>query len=270
MLNSAQLLQLCQIARLAGDEIMAVYAEGGEVYEKADHSPLTEADLRADRVISQGLRQHFSQWAVVSEESGQELGVGGFEETFFLVDPLDGTKEFIQRNGEFTVNIALIHSGKPVAGVVYAPALNALYFGALGQGVFRQDANGTCPIGTAKLVTGKAVRVIGSRSHGADRLKLWLNNLNRSYSFVAAGSSLKFCRVAEGEADVYPRFGPTSQWDTAAAQAILELAGGCVISPDGDDLAYGVERPVLNTEFMAIGDKEAKNLFAEIECLDKA
>lgn len=255
MLSATQLQELCHIARLAGEEIMAVYAQGGTVCEKPDLSPLTEADLRADLVIAKGLKHSFPEWLVVSEESGLKLGTGEAVATFFLVDPLDGTKEFIQRNDEFTVNIALIHEGKPFAGVVYAPALNALYFGAVGLGVFRQDGAGLHPIRTTELRPEQTLRVMGSRSHGTDRLEQWLGSLNRSYSYVAAGSSLKFCRVAEGAADVYPRFGPTSQWDTAAAQAIVELAGGCVVSLDGQPLRYGVDRPVLNPLFMAIGDK---------------
>jgi 3'(2'), 5'-bisphosphate nucleotidase len=257
MLNFPQLQQLCRIAQMAGDEIMAVYGQDVAVHEKPDQSPLTEADLRADRVIAEGLQAHFSQWPVVSEESGLCLGSDVAVNTFFLVDPLDGTKEFIQRNGEFTVNMALIDSGRPVAGVVFAPALNELYFGVVGLGVFKQDASGTRPISTRALQPEQTIRVMGSRSHGAERLQQWLAALKRPYSFVAAGSSLKFCRVAEGAADVYPRLGPTSQWDTAAAQAILELAGGCVVSLEWQALTYGTERPVLNPEFMAWGDASA-------------
>ena len=262
MLTSQELKLLCQLARTAGAEIMAVYAQDIAVLEKSDQSPLTQADLRADRVIGEGLSTHFSAWPVVSEESGQRPGAGMQPaETFFLVDPLDGTKEFIQRNGEFTVNIALIDKGRPVAGVVFAPALNELYFGAVGQGVFKEDSTGTRPICTGVLNPSQALRVMGSRSHGADRLQQWLGGLSQPFNFVAAGSSLKFCRVAEGAADVYPRFGPTSQWDTAAAQAILELAGGAVVSLDGQPLVYGTERPVLNPEFMAWGDVKAAKMF---------
>jgi 3'(2'), 5'-bisphosphate nucleotidase len=258
LLNSGQLHQLCLLARQAGSQIMEVYAQGGEVLEKPDRSPLTEADLRADRVIAAGLHSGFGDWPVVSEESGAPPAEGrAADGTFFLVDPLDGTREFLQRNGEFTVNIALVQAGQPVAGVVYAPALDELFFGAAGLGVFKRDATGTRPIRTSALLPGQTLRVLGSRSHGADRVQQWLAGLNRPYSFVPAGSSLKFCRVAEGAADVYPRLGPTSQWDTAAAQAIVELAGGVVLDLQGQPLRYGTHRSALNPEFMVWGDSRA-------------
>jgi 3'(2'), 5'-bisphosphate nucleotidase len=258
MLDTPRLDQLCQIARQAGAEIMDVYAHDVAVTLKADHSPLTQADVRADRVIAQGLATHFPQWPVVSEESGLKPGAGQAPvAVFFLVDPLDGTREFIGRNGEFTVNIALIAQGRPVAGVVFAPALGELFAGATGLGVFRQDASGSRPIRSCAPEPGQTLRVIGSRSHGTDRLQRWLSQLDRPWDFVAAGSSLKFCRLAEGAADVYPRLGPTSQWDTAAGQAIVQLAGGCVVDLEGQALTYGTDRPVLNPDFMAWGDAAA-------------
>lgn len=264
LLTELQLDTLCRIALAAGREIMDVYAHGATVVNKEDQSPLTEADLRADHVIAQGLGEHFAPWPVVSEESHEAIGnrfalskngAGWDPEspTFFLVDPLDGTKEFIQRSGEFTVNIALIHAGQPVAGVVLAPALGELFYGATGVGVFKRDGQGVRPIKTTRPHETNPLRVIGSRSHGADKVNQWLKILDRPYTFVAAGSSLKFCRIAEGLADVYPRLGPTSQWDTAAAQAVLALAGGAVTDLDGKHLVYGPDRPILNPEFIASG-----------------
>ena len=168
------------------------------------------------------------------------------------MDPLDGTKEFLNRNGEFTVNIALIEDGQPVVGVVLAPALDECFCAARGVGAFKRDSKGTRPIRTAEAQPGDTLRVMGSRSHGADKLNAWLASLQNSHTFVAAGSSLKFCRIAEGEADIYPRFGPTSQWDTAAAQAVLEMAGGAVTDLQGHPLCYGLDRPMLNPEFVAV------------------
>lgn len=241
---------LCRIAEAAGREILAVYEHGGETWQKDDASPLTEADLRADRAIRAGLEAHFPGVFILSEESRSAGEVAG--ERFFLVDPLDGTKEFIKRNGEFTVNIALVEQGVPVASVVLAPALDELYFGAHGLGVWKRDAAGLRPIKTVPRVTGKPLRVIGSRSHGGERLEAWLADLQQEHTFVAAGSSLKFCRIAEGSADIYPRFGPTSQWDTAAAQCVLEVAGGAVTDLSGQPLRYGLDRPILNPEFIAV------------------
>lgn len=240
---------ICRIAEVAGAEIMAVYRSGGKVWQKDDDSPLTEADLRADRAIRAGLEQNFPGAFILSEESRSERDSAG--DWFFLVDPLDGTKEFIKRNGEFTVNIALVQDGLPIVGVVFAPALDELFFAAAGLGAWKRDKRGCHSIATAMPRSGQPLRVIGSRSHGGEKLSEWLATLGKDHSFVAAGSSLKFCRIAEGTADVYPRFGPTSQWDTAAAQCILEIAGGAVTDLDGRPLRYGLARPLLNPEFIA-------------------
>lgn len=253
--NNEQLQTLCAIADAAGHEIMAVYACGGETWQKADDSPLTEADLRADQLIRQGLEMAFPGVFILSEES-RSAGTQTAN-TFFLVDPLDGTKEFLKRNGEFTVNIALVHAGIPVAGVVLAPALGELFYAAQGQGAWKRDEQGVHAIETVRHGNDQPLRVIGSRSHGGDKLVAWLATLQGEYSFVAAGSSLKFCRIAEGQADIYPRFGPTSQWDTAAAQCVLEVAGGAVIDMAGQSLRYGLERPTLNPEFVALGDQRS-------------
>jgi 3'(2'),5'-bisphosphate nucleotidase len=227
---------------------MAVYATDFASWSKDDDSPLTQADLRSDDVIRRGLEAAFPGVFILSEES-QPQDVAP-RERFFLVDPLDGTKEFLKRNDEFTVNIALIEQGRPVAGVVLAPALGQLYFAAQGLGAFRRTAQGDLGLRTQPPAT--PLRVIGSRSHGGDALQAWLGKLQCDHAFVAAGSSLKFCRIAEGQADVYPRHGPTSQWDTAAGQAVLECAGGAVLDANGDELRYGTQRPILNPFFMAL------------------
>lgn len=263
-ITQSELSILCHIAEAAGQEIMAVYREGGETWQKEDASPLTEADLRADRVIRQGLEKHFPGVFILSEES---VSAGKQDaERFFLVDPLDGTKEFLKRNGEFTVNIALVEDGVPVAGVVLAPALGELFYAAQGLGAWKRDAAGTREIFTSAYTPSRPLRVMGSRSHGGDKLAAWLAMLRGEYSFVPAGSSLKFCRIAEGQADLYPRFGPTSQWDTAAAQAVLEVAGGAVLDMLRERLRYGLERPVLNSEFLAMGRVELFSLGEPTTC----
>jgi len=242
---------LCAIAEAAGREIMAVYACDFASWSKPDASPLTEADLRADAVIRKGLEEAFPGIFILSEESSS---TGAHSDTFFLVDPLDGTREFLKRNDEFTVNIALVHDGRPVAGVVFAPALDELYFAAQGVGAWKRSPGGPVPLKVALADPARPLRVMGSRSNGLHALARWLGQLDCDHGFVAAGSSLKFCRIAEGRADVYPRHGPTSQWDTAAAQAVLEQAGGAVLDAQGRTLRYGLDRPVLNPHFIAVGD----------------
>lgn len=242
---------LAEIAVEAGQAIMDVYSGQTMVWEKSDASPLTEADLRADRIIRSGLETRFPGIFILSEESRSsdvDMGRG-----LFLVDPLDGTKEFLKRNDEFTVNIAFHDGNGLIAGVVYAPALDELFFAAVGVGAWKRVANQETVISVAPASGERALRVTGSRSHGADMLVNWLKALPE-HSFVPAGSSLKFCRIAEGAADLYPRFGPTSQWDTAAAQCILECAGGRVVAMSGEGLRYGLLSPILNPYFFAVGD----------------
>ncbi len=251
MIASPSALQLlCGLAEAAGREVMAVYASPIEAWCKDDHSPLTDADLRADAVIRAGLEQHFPGMFILSEESLSQGDAPA--DLFFLVDPLDGTKEFIQRNDEFTVNIALVQHGEPVAGVVLAPALGEMFYAARGFGAWLATASGTVSISTSTPAADAPLRVIGSRSHGGAALADWLARLDVPHTFVAAGSSLKFCRLAQGEADIYPRMAPTCQWDTAAGQAILEEAGGAVLDAEGRRLSYGPHRPVLNPDFVAL------------------
>ncbi len=247
-----QLQTMCNIADAAGQEVMAVYAGVIASWTKDDQSPLTEADLRADAIIRHGLGTAFPGIFIHSEEAPAERQ--NAVDKFFLVDPLDGTKEFLNRNDEFTVNIALVHQGIPIAGVVLAPALGELYFAAIGLGAWKRVGGSTRPIAVSRYDPARPLRVIGSRSHGSTALEEWLSGLTQDHTFVAAGSSLKFCRIAEGQADVYPRFGPTSQWDTAAAQCVLEVAGGTVTDCGGRRLTYGLDHPILNPEFMAFAN----------------
>lgn len=251
---------LCAIACEAGRAIMDVYDGEITVIDKADQSPLTEADMRADAIIRARLEAAFPGVYILSEESRSPQQGGAGHAPFFLVDPLDGTREFLKRNGEFTVNIALIADTAPVAGVVYAPALATLYYGGEDLGAWRRDAGGVRRMQAAPWDPSMPLQVIGSRSHGAEALNAWLQTLPCAHEFVAAGSSLKFCRIAEGGAHAYPRFGPTSQWDTAAAHCILNNAGGAVLALDGQPLRYGVALPILNSHFLACHAANARGL----------
>lgn len=245
--------QLLPIVREAGDAIMAVYPRGTpEVQLKEDDSPVTEADLAAHRVLALRLKPLSSECPVVSEEDAESLVHCQPHGRFWLVDPLDGTKEFIARNGEFTVNIALIEDGRCVLGVVYAPAIDALYWGGAGLGAFRCMGAQTVAIKVAAAEEGGACRVVASKSHLNEATRSLIDRLG-DVSLVQAGSSLKFCRVAEGEADIYPRLAPTCEWDTAAAQAVLEGAGGVVVDLQGAPLRYG-KPDVLNPSFIATRD----------------
>jgi 3'(2'), 5'-bisphosphate nucleotidase len=240
------------LAREAGQEIMKVYSEVNPAVEyKRDNSPLTQADLASQRVIVGGLGRLTPEWPVLSEESAEiSFDERRVWEYFWMVDPLDGTKEFLRRNGEFTVNIALMKSGQPILGVVYAPVIGQMYYAAKGAGAFRADGAAVVPIRTARAANG-LTRVVVSRSHGSGE-----ENLDRFVAgaekceFIPMGSSLKFCLVAEGAADIYPRTGPTMEWDTAAAHCIVEEAGGSVTDLDGNSMNYN--KPVLlNPGFVA-------------------
>jgi len=252
---SALLLQIAAIARDAGDAILVVYGEDFEVERKQDHSPVTAADLAAQRVITAGLDKLAEVLPVISEEARAAPWSQRREwNRYWLVDPLDGTREFIKRNGEFTVNIALIENHRPVLGVVLAPVTGELYAAARGEGAWLQCQAGKAwqRIGTRDLSAPPTVA--GSRSHGGSGTALLQQLIGDDYASLPLGSSLKFCVVARGDADVYLRRGATSEWDTAAAQAVLEEAGGAVLDLAGDPLRYNRGDSLINPEFIAIGD----------------
>ena len=244
------------LAAEASTRILDIYATAFEVAAKLDDSPLTTADLASHYTIIAGLRQLTPDIPILSEESA----VTPFAERsqwrrYWLVDPLDGTKEFVQRNGQFTVNIALIADHEPVLGVVQVPVTGRSYFAARGYGAFREEPGQSPePIQVRSLQTGQPVRVVGSRSHGGPGLLHFVAALG-PHELITIGSSLKLCQVAEGAADVYPRLGPTSEWDTAAAQAIVEVAGGRVVSAEtGEPLRYNTHDSLLNPHFIVYGD----------------
>ena len=244
------------IAKQAGDAIMNIYTneEDFNTTYKDDRSPLTKADLLSNEIITKGLQELTPEIPILSEESKKTA----YEERvnwtrFWLVDPIDGTKEFIKRNGEFTVNIALIDSGKPVLGVVHAPARNTTYWGAEGEGAFKAKEGETSPMQVTQTHAGlDAITVVASRSHAGPETTEFLEKLEASsgtLNKVSAGSSLKLCLVASGEAQLYPRFGPTMEWDTGAAHAVVLQAGGTVTNLAGEPLQYNKE-DLLNPFFV--------------------
>jgi 3'(2'), 5'-bisphosphate nucleotidase len=247
---------LMPIVSRAGAAIMRVYETGFTVQRKEDNSPLTLADLESQRVIIEGLAEMTPGIPILSEESAQApWGERQSWRELWVVDPLDGTREFVKRNGEFTVNIALVREHEPVLGVVAAPAQGLLYWGALGLGAFSHH-RGEAQIPIHVSAPQKPLRVVGSRSHASAETAAYLTRLG-PHVMRGIGSSLKFCLVAAGEADLYPRFGPTSEWDTAAGQALLEAAGGHVTRLDGHRLRYNCRDSVINGDFLAFSHPSA-------------
>jgi 3'(2'), 5'-bisphosphate nucleotidase len=246
---------VCDIARQAGEKILEIYHSEFDIVQKADNSPLTQADMAAHHIIVARLQALTPKFPILSEESVEiSYDERSQWETYWLVDPLDGTREFIKRNGEFTVNIALIDQNKPILGVIYVPVRDVMYFAAIGYGAFKQQ----------KLVEKIQVRpcpqeqivVVGSRSFWDKRVEKFLENLPLPFELQSIGSSLKACLVAEGCADVYPRFGDTSEWDTAAAQCVVEQAGGYLTNMQLQPLLYNTKPTLLNPNFLVFADKQ--------------
>jgi len=245
------------LSRKAGRQILEVYGSDFAVHGKADASPLTEADLRAHRVIVEGLAQLTPVLPVLSEESDSaDIAARRQWQRYWLVDPLDGTKEFVSRNGEFTVNIALIDGHRPVLGVVHIPVADVTYAGIPGVGAWREaNERARLRIGV-RPIAAQPLRVLGSRSHGNSALGAKLAAIG-PHELRPVGSSIKLCVVAEGNADFYPRLGPTSEWDIAAGQAVLEAAGGQVVNAQsGLPLRYNDKPDLLNPDFLAYGDPQ--------------
>lgn len=248
------------LTREAAGAILRVYESDFEVERKADASPLTAADMASHHCIVAGLERLTPDIPVLSEESADTIPTAERRtwERLWLVDPLDGTREFVKRNGEFSVNIALIENGEAVFGVIQAPVGGALWHGERGRGAFARNGDHDAPLRTRRPASAP-LRVAASRSHRDPRTEALMARIAQATGHdiepVALGSSLKFCRLAEGGMDVYPRFGPTSEWDTAAGQAILEAAGGQVLDPRGRPLRYNRRDTVLNGDFIALGDQ---------------
>ena len=249
---SSLLADVIKIADAASEKVLRIYQSDFKVSFKEDESPITAADVASHDIIVKGLRSLSRDIPILSEEGTQ----ADWEERnqwrrFWLVDPIDGTKEFTQRTGEFTVNIALIEDGEPVMGVVTAPALKEAFWGIKGEGAHKRDRTGR--IHRIRVTEPQAnKRVVASKNHMNDETLTFIKTLG-AHKTIQAGSSLKFCRIAEGHADIYPRMGPTSEWDTAAAHAVLLAAGGNVHTLEGQPLQYGKE-DVLNPYFIAAGN----------------
>ena len=234
MFEKIDIQKINSIAKKAGDEIMRIYQQDFEVDYKIDNSPLTKADLKSNEIITESLKDLYPEIPILSEENKEvPYNIRKNWEYFWLIDPLDGTKEFVKKNGEFTVNIALIHKDTPVLGVIYAPVFEILYYTQKNRGAFKQEKNRKpqrLPI--YNHTNNDTLKIIVSKSHYNQETKEFVDNLKNQYDkieFINIGSSLKFCLIAEGKADIYPRLAPTMEWDTAAGQAVVEQAGGEIV-----------------------------------------
>ena len=264
MWNDQQLDEVSKIAVAAGQEILAIYDQDQdlEITLKDDKSPLTEADRRAHRLIVERLQRLDPDIPILSEESDAiDFETRNSWHRYWLVDPLDGTKEFIKRNGEFTVNIALIDGGQPGLGVVHVPVTGVTYLGKVGVGAWKQEASGDISAIAAQSLDLECgvVRVLTSRSHRGEEVEALIARIEAELSpceVVSMGSSLKICLLADGSADIYPRLGPTCEWDTAAAHGVLAAAGGDIYTSGFQPLRYNQKAALLNSHFIALADIE--------------
>ncbi|MBV1932560.1 MAG: 3'(2'),5'-bisphosphate nucleotidase CysQ [Porticoccaceae bacterium] len=264
-MDSHVLDDVIALAVKAGEAILEVYgSDDFEVVQKKDDSPVTAADLAAHLVLQAGLEVMLDGVPVLSEESDiPNFATRRQWKKYWIIDPLDGTKEFINRNGEFTVNIALIENCVPVLGVVHVPVTGVTYSGLGGQGAFKQEGNGPRTAIAVRSMADRGgadspIEVVASRRHGAGAVDSLLERLSSQLGAVETcnmGSSLKLCLVAEGEADIYPRLAPTMEWDTAAAQAVVEAAGGVVLDVDLKPMRYNTKDDLLNPHFYVLGDQ---------------
>ena len=261
-LDTQQLEKLClecvNIARDAGEAILSIYDTDFTVEEKADRSPLTDADLASHNLIIERLTALTPDIPVLSEESPKLSFEERFSwQTYWLVDPLDGTREFVKRNGEFTVNIALIHQHQSIVGVINVPVPGVDYYAWHGGGCFKAENKGEAKAIAVKKLDDTQLIIAGSRSHGSEMMQQYMANLGTKWDDVkklSMGSSLKFCLVAEGSSDLYPRLGPTSEWDSAAAHCIVVQAGGYITKTDMSPLEYNTKDSLLNPFFFVFGD----------------
>jgi len=253
--NFSELLQSAiELSETAAEEILKVYNSEYSVQQKEDKTPLTSADMAAHRTIVSGLKKLSPDIPILSEEASKI----SFEErkqwtTYWLVDPLDGTREFIKRNGEFTVNIALIENHLPIIGVIYTPVTGVCYYGMKGTGAFKMEKGQSAEKISVRPAPKERILVAGSRSHQDKSLEQFLLNVGE-HELINMGSSLKSCLVAEGKVDIYPRLGPTSEWDTGAAQCIVEEAGGFLTTTDMKQMRYNTKSSLLNPHFLVYGD----------------
>ena len=254
MIDAAAREEVIRLAQDAAAAILGIYDSEFAVEHKDDDSPLTAADLAAHRCIVDGLARITPDIPVLSEESAHEVSAAQRRQwtRLWLVDPLDGTREFVKRNGEFTVNIALIEDGVATFGVVQAPVTGQLWHGGATLGAFRREQGSDAAL-RVRAPAMSPLRVAASRSHRDERTQAFIDRMG-DVEPLGLGSSLKFCRIADGGLDVYPRFGPTSEWDTAAGQCVLEGAGGALFDPQGRPFRYNQRERILNGDFIALGD----------------
>ena len=256
--NKSLVIDVSNIALKAGREIMNYYNSNSNVLTKEDKSPLTEADLASNNIIIEKLRLLNNNVPILSEESLVEWDERKNWNTYWLIDPLDGTKEFINKNGEFTVNIALIKNAEPILGIIYSPFLSELYFAQKDKGAYKINCSQTIKSleNSVKILSNNKKKsdeiiIIGSRSHSNNKFNEWINKNYKNYQILQKGSSLKFCEIANGNADLYPRFGPTSEWDIAAGHIILEEAGGFLKTFENEFIKYNSKESLINPEFLA-------------------
>ena len=252
------LLNICNIAIEAGLVVKTYYNSNISVFIKEDKSPVTKADLASNEYIIKSLCEIDSNIPILSEESFVDWNIRKNWSKYWLVDPLDGTKEFIKQNGEFTINIALIENNQPILGVIYVPILSMLYYASKKNGSYKLLSNdkiyslsNSTKIHTSSKNQSDKYYIFGSRSHMNKKFENWVSKNFINYELIKKGSSLKFCELAEGKADLYPRFGPTSEWDTAAGHVILEEAGGKIESIDHKKIFYNLSNSVINPSFIA-------------------
>ena len=254
------ILELLNISIDSGKEIMKIYDKDFTADTKEDSSPITEADKNSNELIVSRLKTLEPNIPILSEESLVSWGIRKKWNKYWLIDPLDGTKEFINRNGEFTINISLIENNKPVFGIIYSPLKSVLYYAYKNYGSFKvytnrnlSSLNNLKKIRVVKKIN-KITRIVGSRSHSNMEFHEWVKNKFANFELIKIGSSLKFCLLAEGTADIYPRFGPTSEWDIAAGHIILQEAGGKLRSIDNHEILYNTKENILNPNFIAYGN----------------
>ncbi len=258
--NEKLVFGISNIAMQAGKIIMEHYNNDSEVNFKKDKSPLTNADLQSNKFITNELSLLNDKIPILSEESLIAWNKRKTWNTYWLVDPLDGTKEFINKNGEFTVNIALIKNNEPILGVIYVPAISLLYFAQRNKGSYKiscsknlSSLERSIRLNVNMKKKSDKIIIIGSRSHSNEKFNKWVKENFVNYDIIQKGSSLKLCEIAEGAADIYPRFGYTSEWDIAAGQIILEEAGGSILNLNNEKLFYNIKESLINPEFIASG-----------------
>ena len=257
MLSKENLLEIVNISVDAGKVILNYYNENVDVIYKDDESPLTKADLASHKIITDSIKKITPDIPILSEEEFIDWKIRKKWKKYWLIDPLDGTKEFIKKNDEFTVNIALIENNRPILGVIYTPALNELFYSIKNFGSYKiLTKKKLNTLKEAKRISinkkkSNKIKIVASRSHSNPILDKWVNKNFNEFDILQKGSSLKFCLIAEGSADIYPRFGPTSEWDIAAGHIILEEAGGKLKSIDNKEILYNEKENILNPEFFA-------------------